>query len=118
MNVILSNEEIIAGYCFGLILLFILKVFTSNATSRGEFITNTFYGWIIYSINYLVLTLIYMIELNVIISGFLIGLVITIFGMIFRIENFSFKDNLKRTAKEIVLFIALYLVMIFLLNLL
>jgi predicted membrane metal-binding protein len=57
-------------------------------------------------------------DLNLIISGFLIGLVITIFGMIFRIENFSFKDNLKRTAKEIVLFIALYLVMIFLLNLL
>jgi hypothetical protein len=56
-------------------------------------------------------------DLNLIISGFLIGLVITIFGMIFRIENFSFKDNLKRTAKEIVLFVILYPTMILLLNL-
>ena len=56
-------------------------------------------------------------DLNVIISGFLVGLVISIFGMIFRIENFSFKDNLKRTAKEIVLFTILYPTMIFLLNL-
>ena len=55
--------------------------------------------------------------MDLIIPGFLIGLVITIFGMIFRIENFSFKDNLKRTAKEIVLFTILYSVMIFLLNL-
>ena len=56
-------------------------------------------------------------DLNLIISGYLIGLVITIFGMVLRIGNFTFKDNLKRTAKEIVLFTILYPTMIFLLNL-
>lgn len=59
-----------------------------------------------------------MIELNVIISGYLIGLVIIIFGMVLRIGNFTFKDNLKKTIKEIVLFVILYPTMIFLLNLL
>ena len=56
-------------------------------------------------------------DLNLIISGFLIGLVISIFGMIFRIGDFTLKDNLKKTIKEIVLFVILYSTMIFLLNL-
>jgi flagellar biosynthesis protein FliQ len=56
-------------------------------------------------------------DLNLIISGFLIGLVITIFGMVFRIRNFTLKDNLKKTIKETVLFVILYPTMIFLLNL-
>jgi hypothetical protein len=56
-------------------------------------------------------------DLNLIISGYLIGLVITIFGMVLRIGNFTFKDNLKKTIKEIVLFTILYPTMIFLLNL-
>ena len=56
-------------------------------------------------------------DLNLIISGYLIGLVITIFGMVLRIGDFTFKDNLKKTIKEIALFIILYPTMIFLLNL-
>lgn len=56
-------------------------------------------------------------DLNLIISGFLIGLVITIFGMVLRIGNFTFKDNFKKTIKEIVLFVILYPTMILLLNL-
>lgn len=56
-------------------------------------------------------------DLNLIISGYLIGLVIIIFGTVLRIGDFTFKDNLKKTIKEIVLFTILYPVMIFLLNL-
>jgi hypothetical protein len=56
-------------------------------------------------------------DLKLIISGYLIGLVITIFGVVFRIRNFTFKDNLKKTIKEIALFTILYPTMILLLNL-
>ena len=56
-------------------------------------------------------------DLNLIISGYLIGLVIAIFGMVFRIRDFTFKDNLKITIKEIALFTILYPTMILLLNL-
>ena len=58
-----------------------------------------------------------LIDTALIISGYLIGLVITIFGTVLRIGDFTFKDNLKKTIKEIVLFTILYPVMIFLLNL-
>jgi hypothetical protein len=56
-------------------------------------------------------------DLNLIISGYLIGLVITIFGMVLRIGDFTFKDNLKKTIKEIALFVILYPIMILMLNL-
>ena len=55
-------------------------------------------------------------DLNLILSGYLIDLVITIFGMVLRIGDFTFKDNLKKTVKEIVLFVILYPTMILLLS--
>ena len=58
-----------------------------------------------------------LVDTDLIISGYLIGFVIIIFGIVFKIRDFTFKDNLKRTVKEVVLFTILYPTMILLLNL-